>query len=113
VNDLQFDFSVFVLVIIMYRVANKFLIHWLLILFFSIRSKLLSRFLSKLIGGNGFSSLYDIFIPSSHQKQTKRTNDEHYNSNARLNPGSSALSSVPGCSECFLGLQVSNEKLWW
>ena len=79
---------------------------------FSIRSKRLSRSLSKRIGGNGFSGLYDIFITSSHQKETKRTNVEHYNSNARLNPASSALSNVPGCSECFLGLQVSKREAY-
>ena len=83
---------------------------------FSIRSKRLNRSLSKRIGDNGFG-IYDIFSASNHQKQTKRksikrTNAEHYNSNARLNPGSSALSGVPGCSECFWGLQVSKREAY-
>ena len=33
-------------------------------------------------------------------------------SKPRLEAGSSALSGVPGCSECFLGLQVSRREAY-
>ena len=81
---------------------------------YSVRRKRIRRALPNIFGDNVYSIL-DILGNLNSQQQikrtnVKRTNSGQYTSQPRLKVGSSALSGVPGCSECFLGLQVSRRE---
>ena len=81
---------------------------------YSLRRKRITRALPNILGDNIYSILGALGNFNSQQQikrtNVKRTNSRQYTSQPRLIAGSSALSGVPGCSECFLGLQVSRRE---
>ena len=81
----------------------------------SLRKRLYNQSLSKRIRDNDIS-VFPMFknLNSIHQ-YLRRRNDrivKSANATPRLEAGSSALSGVPGCEDCFLGLQVSRREAY-
>ena len=78
---------------------------------YSVRRKQIRRALPNIFGDNVYSILGNLNSQQQIKRtNVKRTNSGQYTSQPRLKVGSSALSGVPGCSECFLGLQVSRRE---
>lgn len=81
----------------------------------SLRKRLHNQSLSKIIRDNDIS-VFPMFknVNSIHQYLRSRNNRIVKSADAtpRLEAGSSALSGVPGCEDCFLGLQVSRREAY-